>query len=79
MTTWQDIQTQEKDYELMWRWEGFTRGELMKLRKEFMQDARDSHRYGSHADAETYRNDIKEIEQVLEWIDEDYSSVMRTA
>ena len=74
-TTWQDIQATENDIEC--DWSGYTRNELKKLRKDFMQDARDARRWGSYADALSYECDIEDIEQVLAWLDQDFSDVVR--
>ena len=63
-TTWNDIQANENDYDDD-RWSWATKAELKKLRKEFMQDARDMHRCGSYADFESYQRDIAEINVIL--------------
>ena len=63
--TWADIQRTENDDEVNPFWATCTRAKLIQYRREFMQDARDSRRYGSYADAESYEADIAEIEAVL--------------
>ena len=75
MTTYQDIQAQESTIEQ--DWSGFTRAELKKLRKELMQDARDSRRWGSYTDAKSYEADVEEIDQILEYLNQDFSAVCR--
>jgi hypothetical protein len=65
MTTWQDIQAKENPAYDDNRWGWASKSELKKLRKEFMQDARDSLRYGSYDDYESYQQDVAEINEIL--------------
>ena len=63
MTTWQEINN--KEIEAGGKWDGWTVGELKRLRLELLSDVQEYHSCGSHGDAESAEKDITEIEAIV--------------